>query len=274
MNSVKKLDILIPTFERPQALSVTLASLCSQSYNDFRVIVSDQTEDRSLFELTEIKTLLRILDSRGNPCLCRRHLPRKGMAEQRHFLLSNVLAPFCLFLDDDIYLEPDMLERLMRAMKEQRCGFVGAAPIGLSYLSDIRKDQQAIEFWEGRVEPEILLPNGPLWNRHSLHNAANLYHVQKQMRLTPKNERLYKVAWVGGCVLYDSEKLRKSGGFRFWKDLPVSHCGEDVFQEIKVMALYGGCGIIPSGAFHLEFDTTLPDRRINIPEILSREIPF
>jgi hypothetical protein len=76
---------------------------------------------------------------------------------------------------------------------------------------------------------------------------------------------LYRVAWVGGCVLFDTEKLRAAGGFDFWCDLPVEHCGEDVLVQLRVMQRFGGCGMIPSGAYHLELPTTVGVRDINAP---------
>jgi len=37
--------ILIPTYRRPVALAVTLTSLVAQTCRDFRIVISDQTED-------------------------------------------------------------------------------------------------------------------------------------------------------------------------------------------------------------------------------------
>ena len=105
------------------------------------------------------------------------------MAEQRAFLLSKATAPYCLFLDDDVLLESDLLERLNGAMLEQACGFVGSALHGLSFIDDIRPHQQHIEFWDGRVEPESVSPGSPAWARHHLHSAANLFHVQTKLGL-------------------------------------------------------------------------------------------
>jgi hypothetical protein len=34
------------------------------------------------------------------------------------------------------------------------------------------------------------------------------------------------------------------------------------------MARYGGCGLLPSGAYHLELPTTIPDRRTDAPKVL------
>lgn len=69
--------------------------------------------------------------------------------------------------------------------------------------------------------------------------------------------------------MYDTEKLRAVGGFSFWKDLPVNHSGEDVLAQLRVMKRYGGCGVIPSGVYHQELETTVPDRRVNAPEYLK-----
>ena len=63
-------------------------------------------------------------------------------------------------------------------------------------------------------------------------------------------------------------KLRAAGGFDFWPQLPADHCGEDVLAQLRVMQRYGGCGIIPSGAYHLELPTTLRERRVDAPYVL------
>ena len=79
---------------------------------------------------------------------------------------------------------------------------------------------------------------------------------------------LYKVAWIGGCVLYDVAKLRAAGGFEFWRELPSSHCGEDVLAQLRVMATHGGCGVLPTGAYHQQLPTTVPDRTTDAPYLL------
>ena len=214
---------------------------------------------------------MRVLEAHGQPVEVHRHLPRRGMAEQRQYLLDQARAPYALFLDDDLILEPFVVECLLAAMQEEACGFVGSAVIGLSYLDDVRPHEQHVEFWEGAVQPEIVRPGSRAWERWRLHNAANIYHVQQRLGLTPVNPRKYKVAWVGACVLYDVAKLRAAGGYSFWRDLPPEHSGEDVLAQLRVMARYGGCGIIPSGVYHQELPTTITDRRVDAPKVLDLE---
>ncbi len=262
-------DVLVPTYRRPAALAVTLTSLGAQSCRDFRIVISDQTEDGDPTATGEVCAVLRWLRVRGRAVEVRKHLPRRGLAEHRQFLLEQSTAPYALFLDDDLVLEPDTVARMLTTIRRERCGFVGCAPVGLSFLPDVRPHEQAIEFWDGPVRPEAVAPGTREWERHRLHNAANLHHVAQRLGLTPERQRTYRVAWVGGCVMYDTACLRAVGGFSFWRELPPAHAGEDVLAQLRVMARFGGCGLIPSGVYHQELPTTVPDRRVDAPLLLQ-----
>lgn len=262
------LDILIPTYGRPGALPVTLTSLAAQTAQPFRVVISDQGE-QPVTERAEVRTAIRVLELHGCVVEVHRHLPRRGMAEQRQFLLDQGRAPLVLFLDDDLILEPWAVAQMVGVIERERCGFVGSAVLGLSYREDVRPWQQAVEFWEGPVTPEVVRPGTAAWERYMLHNAANLLHVQRQFAPTPEQTRVYKVAWVGGCVLYDRACLEAVGGFGFWPELPDEHAGEDVLAQQRVMARFGGCAVMPSGVYHLELPTTIPNREVDAPRVLD-----
>jgi glycosyltransferase involved in cell wall biosynthesis len=263
------LDILIPTYQRPAALAVTLATLLHQTYQNFRVVISDQTESFNVEDCGEVQAVLRVLRFHGHSVEIHKHLPRRGMAEQRQFLLDQAHAPYVLFSDDDLLYEADALERMLSAIMGAGCGFVGCAVAGLSYLEDVRPHQQDVEFWNGEVEAERVDPNTGQWQRHRLHNAANIIHVAQGLGLSPETQRLYKVAWVGGCTLYDAAKLRDCGGYDFWTELPTDHCGEDVLAQLRVLARYGGAGLMPTRVYHQELPTTVVNRQVNAPEFLT-----
>ncbi|MFN8075499.1 MAG: glycosyltransferase family A protein [Kineosporiaceae bacterium] len=265
------LDVLIPTYRRPAALAVTLTSLTAQTLPTFRVVVSDQSDEgdpESSLASEEVQTAVRLLRARGREVELRRHLPRRGLAEHRQFLLDCARAPYALFLDDDVLCEPTLAARLLDVIEEQRCGFVGSAVVGLSHLDDVRPHEQWVEPWDGPVRPEVVEPGSHAWGRHALHNAANPWHAAQSWGASERRPLLYKVAWVGGCVLYDVAKLRAAGGFTFWRDLPEQHCGEDALAQLRVMARDGGCGILPSGAYHLQVPTTVVDRTVDAPQVL------
>ena len=267
--SSDRVDLLVPTRDRPIALAATLATLIGQTHRAFDVVVSDQSDGAASFDTAETRSIVRLLESRGHGVRLLRNLPRRGLAQQRQFLLDQAGAEMALFIDDDVLLERDVVARLVAALRETGCGFVGSAVIGLSYRDDVRPHQQAIEFWDDGVRPERIAPGMPQWQRHRLHSAANLWHVQRAHLATGGASRLYKVAWAGGCVLYDTAKLRDCGGFGFWRELPSDHCGEDVLAQLRVMARHGGCGLLPSGAYHQELPTTVPLREVDAPLVLA-----
>lgn len=245
------IDILIPTCDRPVALALTLAGLLTQTLPAARVIVADQGDAPR--ESATLRTLRRLLEGRGWEVAWHARPERRGVAEQRHFLLGQARARRLLFLDDDVYMEPWVAARLVEVLDAQRCGFVGAFPVGLSFLADERPGEQGIELWEGPVRPERVAPGSPPWERRLLHRAANLAHVARRL----PGRHLYKVAWVGACVLYDREKLLSVGGFGFWDRLPRYHSGEEVLAQNLLLRRYGGCAILPSGTYHAEEPSTV-----------------
>lgn len=262
-------DILIPTRDRPEALVEALTALCFQQFRDFTVIIANQGEPAALEQDSALQNAIRLLALHGQPVRLLDNLPSRGMAQQRQFLLDQATAPYCLYLDDDVVLEPFVVRMLLEVLQQQACGFVGNPLIGLSFRQDYRSAEETMEFWDGPVQPETITPDSPAWQRYRLHNAANVLHVQQRLNITDKTPRPYKVAWVGGCVMYSTGKLRQVGGFSFWKQLPKDHCGEDVLAQLRVMKRFGGCGVLPSGAYHQELPTTLPNRKADAPRCLA-----
>lgn len=265
-------DVLVPTRDRPVELATTLAGLASQDFPDFGVVVSDQSAGPAGYDTAPAQSLLRALEHAGRQARAGRHLPRRGLAEHRAHLLARSAAPYVLFLDDDVWLEPSTISRLHAAIEALGCGFVGNAVQGLSYLDDHRPDELTpFERWEGRPEPECIRPGDSAWRRWTLHNAANPTHLGDELGLSDAEWVPYKVAWIGGCVLFDRAALLECGAFDFWPELPEDHCGEDVLAQLRVMERFGGAGILPSGAVHLESPTTVTRRRVQAFEAVGFE---
>ena len=262
------LDVLVPCRDRPAELAVTLSGLAAQTDADFAVVLSDQS-DEPVWENPSVTSMIRVLRAQGRSVACERNLPRRGLAQQRQFLLEHSAAAQVLFLDSDVWLEPGTVTRLRTALRVSGAGFVGSAVQGLSYLGDRRpREWRTFEPWPGRVEPEPYPDSGPAHERWQLHNAANLAHIAADADFHGADFLLYKIAWVGACVLYDRRRLVECGGFGFWDRLPAAHAGEDVLAQWQVMRRYGGAGVLPSGAVHLEAPTTVTDRSTEAIELL------
>lgn len=263
-------DVLIPTCGRKTGLAVVLTSLLGQTFDDFDVVVADQTAEAAAYlGSIEIQTLVRALEWRGHRVRLCRNLPRRGMAQQRQFLLEQSRADYVHYLDDDVLLDPPVLGRMLGVLRREGCGFVGCAATGLEHLGDVRPHQQQIELWDGPVRPEPFTPDTIPWQRHLVNNAANPLHLQR--RLAPDDHVLrYKVAWVGGAnVLYDRAKLLRVGGFSWWPRLPAEHAGEEVVVQFLLIVAYGGCGILPSGTYHLGLPTNVADRQRNATDLFG-----
>ena len=266
------IDVLVPTKDRPVELATTLSGLAAQAGAPgtprFRVVVSDQSDSDASYDTPAAATMVRVLRRRGVEVELVRHLPRRGITEQRAFLLSRATGERVCFLDDDVWLEPGVLARLAMALTTLGCGFVAAAMQGLSHLDDPRPAECApFEAWVGGVEPEVIEKDSAAWQRWTLGNAANGVHLAASLGLDdsaalpdPATWLPYKLCWAAGCVLFDTAALREAGGFDFWAELPADAHGEDVLSQQRVMARRGGAGILPSGAYHQESATTLPDR--------------
>lgn len=262
-------EVLVPTYQRPAELAVTLAGLAAQDEPAFAVVISDQSEGEPPWATPAVASMIRVLDVQGRPVTRLRHRPRRGLAEHRQFLLDHALAEAVLFLDDDVWLEPGSLARMVEALEELRCGFVGSAVQGLTFLPDDRPaERTAYAAWIDGVRPERVRRNTEAFARWPLHNAANLVHLAADLDLAPGEWRAYRVAWVGGCVLYRRAALVESGGFAFGLDLETTHVGEDVAAQWRVMERFGGAGLLPSGAVHLEAPTTVPERTADIFDLL------
>ncbi len=247
-------DILLPTCNRLSSLILTLSGVAAQTLRDMRVVVADQSEQPVQDEQV-VQTLRRILSARG--CCVEWHTRPQvhGIAEQRDFLLRQATAPAVLYLDDDVFMEPWVVEKLLETLERERCAFVGAFPAGLSHRDDVRSQQQIVDFWEGPVQPEAVNPGTRAWERWQLHRAANLYHASQ--RLAPGEFRLYKVAWIASCILYDRQELLDVGGFSFWSRLPRYHSGEEVLVQNLLMRRRGGCALMPSGTYYSQVPTTV-----------------
>ncbi len=248
-------DILLPTYNRLTSLLMTLAGVAAQTHRDIRVIIADQSREPAWDEQV-VQTVGRVIEARGGCIEWYYRRPVHGIAEQRDFLLKKATADAVLYLDDDVLMEPWVVEQLLDVLNAERCGFVGAFPAGLSHLDDVRPEQQIIEYWDGPVSPEVVEPGSPRWERWQLHRAANLYHVSQSL-IREAQPRLYKVAWIASCILYDRAKLLEVGGFSFWPRLPRYHSGEEVLVQNLLMRRWGGCAIVPSGTYYSQVPTTV-----------------
>jgi hypothetical protein len=247
-------DVVVPGAWSSVGLAATLASLASQRYPAFSVAFA-RPQGRST--ASPVPDLCSILEARGHPVRIVDVPARLTPGGRRQALLDGATAPYVMVVEDDVFLEPDLLGRMVAAIRAMRCGLVGSAAIDLRYRDEHRPAEQAIEFWDGRVRPEEIAFGSRPWARRRLHRGANLEHLRQ--RLPRTRDRLYRIADVRGCVLYDAVELRAAGGFEDRRP-SIAPVSVETSAQLRILARAGGAGLFPSGVYLLTPARTRPLR--------------
>src|SRR5207253_9057442 len=108
-------DILLPTYNRLSSLIMTLSGVAAQTLRDLHVIIADQSAQPARHEQV-VQTLCRVIRARGGSVEWHYREPIYGIAEQRDFLLKRASTGAVLYLDDDVLMEPWVVERLLHTL--------------------------------------------------------------------------------------------------------------------------------------------------------------
>ena len=234
------------------------------------MVVSDQSDGEPAYAHPAAATMVRALRHRGHPVLLTRRLPRRGLAEHRAYLLAASAARYVLCLDDDVWLEPGALHRLVTAIGELGCGFVGNGVHGLSYTDDVRPETHGhYEEWPGRPTPERIRPGTPEWDRApdplggepaARHRAAGAAagRVAGVQGLLDRRVRALRPGQAASTPAASTSGVGCRSGTRARTSPRSSRCWPG----------YGGAGVLPSGAYHLESPTTVTDRDVEAWEVV------
>lgn len=103
----------IPTFNRPELIVQTIESVRSQSYTDFRAVVSDNGSDGDTIE--RVRAYIAAL---GDPRFSFHVQPRNDgeYGQGRFFLDASQGSPYLMILHDDDLLTPDYLRLAVAAL--------------------------------------------------------------------------------------------------------------------------------------------------------------
>ena len=112
------ITIIIPTFQRPDDLSVAVRSVFVQTLihkTDCTLVIVDNDPEHSAKDAIEI---LRA-EAPANLAFISAHEPRAGVANARNCAMEHVTTDLIAFLDDDqSAADPEWLEKLYRLHKE------------------------------------------------------------------------------------------------------------------------------------------------------------
>lgn len=114
MQDVVSVSVIIPTKNRSHDLRGTLLDLASQTRRPDEIVIVDQSDVPSL---------------NTNDCSMRVnyiHAPQlSGAAVARNFAMDHAIGDLWVFLDDDVILEPQYIEEIVRAYEPGIAGVSG-----------------------------------------------------------------------------------------------------------------------------------------------------
>lgn len=116
-----RIDIAINYHDRPTELGLLLESLRHQTHQEFDVHILDDESRTPIFSYYFISKIIKRLRHEGHNVLLHRNNKSRGVALGRQLLIDYILKDgvgeaICR-LDDDVIIEPDYLERLVKVLK-------------------------------------------------------------------------------------------------------------------------------------------------------------
>jgi glycosyltransferase involved in cell wall biosynthesis len=120
-----KVSICIPTYKRPDLLQISVNSCLAQTFQDFEIVISDDSPDTRTAEL--IPGL-----SANQPIRYVHNVPGLGQAKNVNQLFHLAQGEFLVLLHDDDFLMPDALSELIAPLRDNPSV---VASLGKQYLA-------------------------------------------------------------------------------------------------------------------------------------------
>ncbi len=211
MTALLPISAILPTRDRCEPLTKMLMSLAQQGVQPIELIVVDASTTAATAQLCQ----------QGVPNVATQIIYHAaivpGAAVQRNQAITHASQPVIWFLEDDIILEPDCLERLWAGLQSDRhLGGVNAMITNQQYQSPGRISRLLFQFLHGQAEMS--------YAGKCIGPALNLL---PEDRLTLPE--VVPVEWLNtGCTLYRREALPEPPfpdhftGYSFMEDVTLS----------------------------------------------------
>jgi glycosyltransferase involved in cell wall biosynthesis len=197
-------SIIVCTYGRAAALKVLLDCLNDQNYRDFEVLLVDGNQgDRSPAQDT-LENFLR-----GDKCRSSIRLTKsqKGLTRQRNVGLAEAKGDLICFLDDDVSVAPDFLEKVVDIFLKPEAASVG----GLTGYDPLNYSSQVTARWRLKK----LLGAIPSLDPGDVDHLGRAVTVSFLKPWAGHRE----IGWLPGfCMIYRRQAI---DGLRFDEKLPT-----------------------------------------------------
>ncbi len=220
----KPLGIVIPTYNRCDALLVCLEHLERQSFAEFEVVVVDDGSTDSTSREMEVYVARSPISIRYV------RQSNSGPAKARNLGVSMLQAPICLFLGDDIFASPTFVECHLKFHRDTPA--LNVAALGWTQWSTSGQTITPFMRWLGEspyqfAYKELLAGVAPDW-RHFY--TSNLSLKTELLKKVPFNESFPYAAMEDGELGY---RMQREYGLKvtFLRDAIAYHLHPTSFRQ-------------------------------------------
>jgi GT2 family glycosyltransferase len=210
MDNKPRVEVVVPTKNRYEFLSLLLHSLTNQTYDNWDVlIVDDSDKPINMTQLPFVSPLLNYM--RNNDHEWRVLFGAKAGPHKCHQIaLDNAKQNLLLRVDDDCLMSPNFIEILVNLITEkEHCSAVG----GLVIDPNLRiLEQVAPENWK-----ELKEFSGKIWEEN-----GKPCHSPALQWLVPRDKEIKKVEHIHSTFLYKKAVALAIGG---WSEMDLSKVG-------------------------------------------------
>jgi GT2 family glycosyltransferase len=228
---IMRATVVIPTYERPDALRATIDSVCTQTFTDYDVIVVDDgsisnEQHEVLSEISSSYERVRIMRQEN-----------RGPAAARNEGWRAVEADVVLFTDDDCIVPSDWIEQLVTAF-EPEIGAVG----GPLVPAETVREKPVARLHEFRNENVYNLHDEPIVGDDdlSMGGTANIAYRREALVEVDGFDESFPVA-AGEDA--DLQKRVSDAGYRMkYVPVPVEHNDTYDFDSFVSRTVRHGTG--------------------------------
>lgn len=257
----KEMAIMIAYKDRPTELTMLLESLYYQTYQDFDVFIRDDVSGTPIENYHFLNCIINLLKCSGHKIIIKKNEFPHGVSKNRQALVDDVLEKDYTLgtrLDDDVILEQDYLERMIKVLEKGYLLASGVTPPMQSPL--FKRDPKHV----GEVINRVVLDNegnyifngddcGILYTEskilpaHHFRSSATYYmKIHKKVNYTPtkltkhgfREEQIfsYKLQMEGYKIGIDTgaiawHQMTPSGGERFPESNELIQQNQRILEE-------------------------------------------
>jgi len=204
LSTTPTVSVCIPARNEEQNIKRAVQSVLAQGYNQIELLVLDDDSTDStpqiLEKLATHSKKLNVIYGKSKPD----HWLGKSWA--CHQLSQKAQGDFLLFIDADVWLEPNMVSRAVTSMQKSQADFITVWPV-----------QQMGTFWEKAVIPIIY---------YGLLSLLPARYVHNKPTWLPARFSHHFAAACGQCMMFNRKAYNAIGGHQSVK--------QDIVEDVAL----------------------------------------